>query len=1639
MSTMEHMSEQLWYTWSQWGFGGGDGFQIRAVSPGLRDTRGSVNIYSKPILVLMKHLNYALPQDVVNNYDVVPENTPRCLAFMRIDPKDAEPKDTKPKDTKSKDPKPEEEIKPEAILIHKRYTGLDGVKRPGAFFSHLLKKLPVVESPRPEGTIEFSAREAISLWGSDFWKASDTLERGDTKLPQVVLDVQYHQPPREKMLESVRNGPLTETAIGSTDPQHLLLVIQAFLMLEKGQRLFIAADPDTVAILIWALTHCLPRTLTVMHDLTFSTYERIDEEKNPSISMRQTEHTALPIIVGTSWLYGPRDLPASYYQENNPRGFALNCYLPNRWTPFTPTDYVARFAQFAVDCFLGRHGHSVAELDELWKKAERDNKTDIADFLRLYITYQAKLAREEIMEMLHDLINKIASRQRGERVQVNPEALQRENVQSSILHWATLDPPWWETQCSVALEKLRKFVDASSPIQFVDALSQALHSLAERAVKRLQEALRSNVEPQTKLWTNVITISVPLRSEVQLWISLFQAFSIRELDTPAYRVWWNDTGRDSFMILSKQVWQRTDNALATPLSPFGELVAAKVRDALQGHDQHTLSYWQEMLATVATPSTEPMVWAHFLQETTLIGQFQLYQLWWQKRGKVAVSEYYALTNKLSVEQLTLALLAFAQKTAERLVEAISNNHDQPASLWGEMLFAAAPLSKAGSTSQINHLAIWNNLQSELLPSLLQPAYQSWWRKYGRLAATNLRLFANSHPQSDIAQTFNLSAQYIADWLLKGLQANNGPILTFLGDVLLTMAPYKDLPYRWYHLLQCLCQDPYMPAYQQWWNFQGKDAARTLRILVDTAVRLGQPDLDLDLSLPASEAAKQLIGIIQDSTTPQTRVLEHEKDVLPFWQEVLITIAPWPDNLSTQPVGDGVPKIWMDLITNLWSHIYTPAFSLWWQQQGQKTTGRLREFVDSFPRSDIAQPLENFVYNGLLREINATIDKIVNTVEPMTTYIARCSILLDILVTSTPKVMLNAVWANPQKNLLQRLSSTISPENFSWELRQTLLRTWASLPDLVNHEYIAPWLAIEWDDIAKFKSLRLPPAWYTTAFTRLLSKTDELPPSQLSSLISADSPFFEGILQQCMAKPETAARAVDCFAIIAKQSYTHKVPLLGTLLLAGRHLPELVIQTLLTKAILSPEESAELLEVHCQQILAEHKLPLALQGFVTDYLRSFDIERLGQSSTTTFLNSLQKRVTSKKPDLSLPDELIAYIRGWSTLNQLIAQPALRGKWLQKVSYQVRTMSKLQPGTRAALSHKLVPIFIEQISGEADLVRVLDNLGAILTGDDLDPGLALLRSMAPSIREKYGREHPPVRLVPYIHIFLEQANTLDDAKKVEFIDPFLDSLLMYAEEAALARISLHTELWPQDIATAWQEYLERYYTALMNKEREEREKSEHNTQTALVTTSSPSTTEKPVATVNGIPITPELLDMVQILKHPYIEYRIDYLHKDIQAYPEHQWFRNPEIQTLEKIKRQPSKLPLFALDDLINDILIQEQIDVLIHEGQAKEQDFTLAMPTLEGFKNQYGRARYEEDLLQKHHLTEQDVIEVLQIFRRSELFALHLSHTEEWKGIDLPLQAWLKKRRSLEKQQITIDYDQIGLPRLKRLRLHLWPF
>jgi len=232
MTSENEAIEQLWYTWSDIGIDSiSAGYRIRAASGGLRDLQSAL------VQRLDVYQRYLLPKDADLFIDT--SIAPVCLALINTGN--------------------------EHILVHKVYTGRDGVGRYGAFSIHLLAKLPTA----------FSAIDAISTWGaSSFWQHFEVKGR-DTLDPVPLAELQ----------SIARSGTYLPAMRDERDVEmirwYLPLILEAYLTknlhceqsgLPRTQyKIYIAATDHEVALLISGLIQCLPEQL--VKDLTFSTYE----------------------------------------------------------------------------------------------------------------------------------------------------------------------------------------------------------------------------------------------------------------------------------------------------------------------------------------------------------------------------------------------------------------------------------------------------------------------------------------------------------------------------------------------------------------------------------------------------------------------------------------------------------------------------------------------------------------------------------------------------------------------------------------------------------------------------------------------------------------------------------------------------------------------------------------------------------------------------------------------------------------------------------------------------------------------------------------------------------------------------------------------------------------------------------------------------------------------------------------------------------------------------------------------------------------------------------------------------------------------------------------------------------------------
>jgi len=386
---MENMPvEQLWYTWSDVGLSSVHaGFRVRAASPGLTE------IYGPRVQSMDRYMRYDLPPGT-DPFAITPEMAPVGLAFIRTDWNN------------------------EYILVHKNYSGKDGVGRPGNFFVHVLAT--------GEYSHYFSAEDAIWLWDAGLWKTNDqSLDRRSTMLGALPLSALV-----------VDDNPRFRPQFAQV--QHALsFAIEAYLTRKGREPLYIGAPAHQAAMIAYViagLANCLPRQL--LTNFTFSTYE-------PDITQATTE------IIGTSWIAAPGSagdasqvLPPHWYRDH----LVINCATGEKsrlqgHPQIIPHPLAAHFAAYATDCLIA---DSMKQLDELCTQAEKSQTLTVDLFLQLYndeIANAESIGRAEIERYLTN-------------ADLSLDRLNSQVFRKKVIDHILENPQWGETRLAPILSTL---------------------------------------------------------------------------------------------------------------------------------------------------------------------------------------------------------------------------------------------------------------------------------------------------------------------------------------------------------------------------------------------------------------------------------------------------------------------------------------------------------------------------------------------------------------------------------------------------------------------------------------------------------------------------------------------------------------------------------------------------------------------------------------------------------------------------------------------------------------------------------------------------------------------------------------------------------------------------------------------------------------------------------------------------------------------------------------------------------------------------------------------------------------------------------------------------------------------------------
>ena len=442
--------EQLYYTWSTIGYGHGARYQVRAVSEGLKD------INSPRLHDIENYLQYNLPSGT-DAYKATTEQSPTCLIYIST----------------SK----------ESILAYKVHIGKKDYSDYGNYFIHLLAGLPE----------DFVARDAIDLWRSSFWDSNDSKVENARNLPVMPLSA----------LTNLRSNANEQNLLKAKDfvKQFLPLVMQAYLSAGEMRKLYIAGTPDQVALLIWGLTHCLPRTM--QRDLTFSTYERERDILNTPARIVGTCHPQTDILKGYI-LPSQLILPECYS-----KGIVIDCYAGKHSDLSFVPEEIRLFVEQATTWLV--EGNS-RELNAVLASAEKAGVRDTAQLL-LSLKLSGSLpgnntfTKAEIIGVLHDASKVLFY-------------LRQEMIQRAIIGFASNDLRWWNEQISpIILDLWSSAFDAQRKES-----NSVLRSFAIKVASELCTVIMQNKGTNYQALQHMLVLLAPPALDAKPWVQILRYF-----------------------------------------------------------------------------------------------------------------------------------------------------------------------------------------------------------------------------------------------------------------------------------------------------------------------------------------------------------------------------------------------------------------------------------------------------------------------------------------------------------------------------------------------------------------------------------------------------------------------------------------------------------------------------------------------------------------------------------------------------------------------------------------------------------------------------------------------------------------------------------------------------------------------------------------------------------------------------------------------------------------------------------------------------------------------------------------------------------------------------------------------------------
>ncbi len=243
------------------------------------------------------------------------------------------------------------------VLAQVAFRTTDTQGRPGSYFAHVLM------AERTAGESQWSATEALKLWGSTNWVTSES-EGSAFVLPEQRSLKEFRKPGQRTIDDQVLLSFLTAASgcpfedPGSviparwkqkspTERRELLIdALQSFLELnfDKRQTLLLAIEPSLAALIFYGVARLLP-SKGIGEKLSFSTFE--SHSQRPQTSLAATT------------FHNPEtgELP----RDQSSRGFAINTFRPDQspalsWKSAGTEAERPQYARTLVDLFVRQDG-----------------------------------------------------------------------------------------------------------------------------------------------------------------------------------------------------------------------------------------------------------------------------------------------------------------------------------------------------------------------------------------------------------------------------------------------------------------------------------------------------------------------------------------------------------------------------------------------------------------------------------------------------------------------------------------------------------------------------------------------------------------------------------------------------------------------------------------------------------------------------------------------------------------------------------------------------------------------------------------------------------------------------------------------------------------------------------------------------------------------------------------------------------------------------------------------------------------------------------------------------------------------------------------------------------------------------------